>query len=120
LVRQEITLAQQPNDAVWTPGDLLERLERRHTFFVLDVRNRDEFERIVTGGLRASPVGTVLIEESVLGWKELGGKDEMLDSVVAYIERDLADQLPCDLPILAVCAKGDTSEFVAQGLAHLG
>ena len=32
--------------------------------------NRDEFERIVTGGLRASPVGTVLIEESVLGWKE--------------------------------------------------
>src|SRR6202163_1587488 len=32
--------------------------------------NRDEFERIVTGGLRASPVGSVLIEESVLGWKE--------------------------------------------------
>src|SRR6266404_2113913 len=32
--------------------------------------NRDEFERIVKGGLRASPVGSVLIEESVLGWKE--------------------------------------------------
>jgi carbamoyl-phosphate synthase large subunit len=32
--------------------------------------NRDEFERIVQGGLRSSPVGTVLIEESVLGWKE--------------------------------------------------
>ncbi len=32
--------------------------------------NRDEFEVIVRGGLRASPVGTVLIEESVLGWKE--------------------------------------------------
>ncbi len=32
--------------------------------------NRGEFERIVQGGLRASPVGTVLIEESVLGWKE--------------------------------------------------
>src|SRR5437773_6358478 len=32
--------------------------------------NRDEFETIVKGGLRASPVGTVLIEESVLGWKE--------------------------------------------------
>jgi carbamoyl-phosphate synthase large subunit len=32
--------------------------------------NRDEFEQIVVGGLRASPVGQVLIEESVLGWKE--------------------------------------------------
>ncbi|WP_114394678.1 carbamoyl-phosphate synthase large subunit [Oleisolibacter albus] len=32
--------------------------------------NRIEFEDIVKGGLRASPVGEVLIEESVLGWKE--------------------------------------------------
>src|SRR5512134_447335 len=32
--------------------------------------NRDEFQEIVAGGLRASPVGQVLIEESVLGWKE--------------------------------------------------
>jgi carbamoyl-phosphate synthase large subunit len=32
--------------------------------------NRDEFERIVAGGLDASPTTEVLIEESVLGWKE--------------------------------------------------
>ncbi|MDP6709225.1 MAG: carbamoyl phosphate synthase large subunit, partial [Alphaproteobacteria bacterium] len=32
--------------------------------------NRDEFQRIVSGGLDASPVTEVLIEESVLGWKE--------------------------------------------------
>ena len=32
--------------------------------------NRAQFEDIVRGGLRASPVGEVLIEESVLGWKE--------------------------------------------------
>jgi carbamoyl-phosphate synthase large subunit len=32
--------------------------------------NRVQFEDIVRGGLRASPVGEVLIEESVLGWKE--------------------------------------------------
>ena len=32
--------------------------------------NRDEFEEIVLGGLRASPVSEVLIEQSVLGWKE--------------------------------------------------
>ncbi|HUZ73668.1 MAG TPA: carbamoyl-phosphate synthase large subunit [Stellaceae bacterium] len=32
--------------------------------------NREEFEEIVRGGLRASPAHEVLIEESVLGWKE--------------------------------------------------
>ena len=32
--------------------------------------NAQEFEDIVHGGLRASPVGEVLVEESVLGWKE--------------------------------------------------
>ncbi len=32
--------------------------------------NRDEFIQITAGGLKLSPVGTVLVEESVLGWKE--------------------------------------------------
>ena len=32
--------------------------------------NRDEFTKIVLGGLDASPTTEVLIEESVLGWKE--------------------------------------------------
>ncbi len=32
--------------------------------------NNAEFEEIVRGGLRASPIHEVLIEESVLGWKE--------------------------------------------------
>ena len=32
--------------------------------------NREEFERIASGGLEASPTNEVLVEESVLGWKE--------------------------------------------------
>jgi carbamoyl-phosphate synthase large subunit len=32
--------------------------------------NREEFEQIITSGLDASPIGEVLIDESVLGWKE--------------------------------------------------
>jgi len=32
--------------------------------------NREEYERIVASGLAASPVHSVLVEESVLGWKE--------------------------------------------------
>jgi glyoxylase-like metal-dependent hydrolase (beta-lactamase superfamily II)/rhodanese-related sulfurtransferase len=104
------------NNEVWTSGDLLERLERRGKFFVLDVRNRDEFERFRLEGRSPLPAVNIPYFEML----ELGGKDEMLDSVVAYVERDLADQLPSDLPILTVCAKGDTSEFVAQALRRLG
>ncbi len=32
--------------------------------------NRDEFESICRAGLKASPTSTILVEESVLGWKE--------------------------------------------------
>ena len=34
-------------------------------------RTEDEFERIVHGGLAASPIHQVLVERSLLGWKEL-------------------------------------------------
>ncbi len=103
-------------ETVWTAGDLLERLEHRERFFVLDVRNHDEFERFRLEGRGPLPAVNVPYFEML----ERGGKDEMVDSVVACVERDLADQLPRDLPILAVCAKGGTSEFVAQGLRRLG
>jgi carbamoyl-phosphate synthase large subunit len=33
-------------------------------------RTHEDFERIVAGGLAASPIGQVLIDESVLGWGE--------------------------------------------------
>ena len=47
------------NNEVWGAEDLLERLERRHKFFVLDVRNRDEFERFRLEG--PGPVSAVNI-----------------------------------------------------------
>jgi carbamoyl-phosphate synthase large subunit len=33
-------------------------------------RNRNEYEAVVAGGIAASPIGQVLVEESVLGWGE--------------------------------------------------
>jgi carbamoyl-phosphate synthase large subunit len=33
-------------------------------------RTREQYERIVAGGIAASPIGQVLVEESVLGWGE--------------------------------------------------
>src|SRR2546426_1127402 len=45
--------------------------------------NPEEFENIVRGGLAASPIGEVLIEESILGWKEFE----------LEVMRDLADNV---------------------------
>jgi len=109
-------MKEAPDEGVWTAGHLLERLERRDRFFVLDVRNRDEFERFQLEGRSQVPAVNVPYFEML----ELGGKDEMVDSIAAYLERDLTDRLPADLPILAVCARGDTSEFVRQALRRLG
>jgi glyoxylase-like metal-dependent hydrolase (beta-lactamase superfamily II)/rhodanese-related sulfurtransferase len=116
MVVMESGVAERLREEVWTAGDLLERLEGRDKFFVLDVRNRDEFQRFRLEGRTPVPAVNIPYFEML----ELGGKDEMLDSVVAYLERDAAEQLPSDLPILAVCAKGDTSEYVARGLRRLG
>jgi glyoxylase-like metal-dependent hydrolase (beta-lactamase superfamily II)/rhodanese-related sulfurtransferase len=109
-------VAERQNDGAWSAAALLDRLERRDPFFVVDVRNRDEFERFQLEGRDPVPAVNIPYFEML----ELGGKDEMLDSVVAYVERELAAQLPSDRLVLAVCAKGDTSEFVAQGLRRLG
>ncbi|HET6370920.1 MAG TPA: carbamoyl-phosphate synthase large subunit, partial [Nitrospiria bacterium] len=52
--------------------------------------NREEFERLVEAGLSASPIHQVLIEESILGWKEFelevmrDGKDNVV--IVCSIE----------------------------------
>src|SRR4051812_4529102 len=52
--------------------------------------NRDEYEQICRAGLKASPTSTILVEESVLGWKEIelevarDGKDNVI--VVCSIE----------------------------------
>ena len=105
-----------PTATVWTCSDLLERLERGDSFFVVDVRNRDEFERFCLEGRHSLPAINIPYFEML----ELGGKDEMLDSVVAYVEHELKNQLPRDVPVLAVCAKGGTSEVVMQGLRQLG
>ncbi|HET9178465.1 MAG TPA: MBL fold metallo-hydrolase [Terriglobia bacterium] len=103
-------------EPVWTTEDLLSSLERREKFFVLDVRNRDEFERFRLEGREPLPALNVPYFEML----ELGGQDEMVDSVVACVEQHFGGQIPRDLPVLSVCAKGDTSEFVRQGLERLG
>jgi rhodanese-related sulfurtransferase len=77
------------NETIWTTRDLLERLERCEKFFVLDVRNRNEFGRFRIEGREPLPAVNVPYFEML----ELGGKDEMVGSVAAYVERHMASQL---------------------------
>jgi len=102
-------------ETIWTTGDLLERIQQRERFFVFDVRNREEFERSQIEGLE--PLASINVPYFEM--LEEGGKDEMVDSIVAYAERDLAAVLPKETPILTVCAKGETAQYVAEGLSHL-
>jgi len=102
-------------EIAWTAGELLNQLRRRQKLFVLDVRNRDEFEKFPLEGPGVSAINFPYFE-----MLESGGKDDMVDSIVACAQQDLANKLPRDLPVLAVCAKGGTSEFVMQGLQRLG
>jgi glyoxylase-like metal-dependent hydrolase (beta-lactamase superfamily II)/rhodanese-related sulfurtransferase len=101
---------------IWTTENLLSRLEKEEKFFVVDVRNRDEFDRFRLEGRTQLPTLNIPYFEML----ELGGKEEMVDSIVASVEQGLKEQIPKDLPILAVCAKGDTSVYVMQGLRRLG
>jgi glyoxylase-like metal-dependent hydrolase (beta-lactamase superfamily II)/rhodanese-related sulfurtransferase len=101
---------------VWTAGDLLERLQQRAKLFVFDVRNRGEFDRFRLEGRVTLPTLNIPYFELL----ELGGKDDMVESIAAAVEQDFAQQLPKDVPILSICAKGETAKFVTQGLQRLG
>ncbi|MGH2570709.1 MAG: MBL fold metallo-hydrolase [bacterium] len=105
-----------PRPAQWTATDLNERLERGADFFLLDVRNRDEFEAGRIEGRRELPARNVPYFEML----ESGGGPDLVDSVMHYVRAELAADLRRDRPILAVCAKGDTSQHVALALARLG
>lgn len=91
-------------------------VERREKLFLLDVRNRDEFAKVPLQ--RREPL--LATNAPYFELLELGGQKEMVDSVVACVEQHLAGQIPRDLLVLGVCARGDTSEYVAQGLHRLG
>lgn len=100
----------------WTVREQKEHLDRRANVFILDVRNRDEFSAWKIEG-RQTPL---MLNIPYFEMLEQGGKDDFIESIIAYTRRELVGQLPKDQPIVAVCAKGDTSAYVADGLRQLG
>lgn len=100
-----------------SPQTVWQRLLRNEPMFILDVRNRDEFERWRVEGPRPVPTLNVPYFELL----DLEGEEEdVAEAVMRGAQAQLAAQLPGDQPILAVCAEGNTSGYVAEGLRRLG
>lgn len=100
----------------WQPEQLLGHLEREDDLFIFDVRNEDEYEGWKIEGKKKIPMVNVPYYEML----EVDEHDDVVDTFVDFLERGWSEKLPKDMPILAVCAKGDTSEFVAEAMRRLG
>lgn len=102
---------------VWSSAELLRHLNEGSPFAILDVRNRNEFDAWQIDGKR--PIQTINIPYYDL--LDLEEEDEEIAAAVARaVPERLKDALPRNEPILTVCAKGDTSAHVAEGLRRLG
>jgi glyoxylase-like metal-dependent hydrolase (beta-lactamase superfamily II)/rhodanese-related sulfurtransferase len=101
---------------VWTPADLHRHLAEGRRFSILDVRNRDEFDAWRIEGKSAIETTNIPYFELL----DLEDDDEEIAAAVARaVPERLRDKLPRSGPILVVCAKGDTSTHVAEGLRRL-
>ena len=108
-------MADQSAAKEWGVETLQERLEAGDEFFIFDVRNEDEYESWQIEGRRQLPTVNVPYYEML----EVDEFDDVVDSFKAFLEQRWAEKLPRDKEILAVCAKGDTSEFVAEAMRRL-
>jgi glyoxylase-like metal-dependent hydrolase (beta-lactamase superfamily II) len=101
---------------VWTTEYLLEQLEKRREFFLLDVRGRDAFDRFHIEG--RDPLPTLNFSYSEL--LQPGSKADRTESLIAGIRQSIAGQLPKETQILTVCAKGESAGYVSEALRRMG
>lgn len=103
-------------ETAWSAGELYRRLEGEDPFFVLDVRAEDDYEAWKIEGRGRVPTLNVPYYEML----DAGEHDDVTDTFEQFLSQGTADELPREKPILAVCAKGDTADHVAQALRRLG
>ena len=100
----------------WSTADLDSKIIENARFFVFDVRNRDEHDALKIEGRTDLATANVPYFEML----ETATHDDIVDTFEEYLSTEWAEKLPRDMPILTVCAKGETSEYVAQALRRLG
>jgi glyoxylase-like metal-dependent hydrolase (beta-lactamase superfamily II) len=103
--------------SVWSPEELLHHLDKGSRFAILDVRNLDEFDAWKIEG--RAPIPTLNIPYfDLLDLNE--ADDDIAAAVARAVPNRLQDSLPRSGTVLVVCARGDTSTHVAEGLRRLG
>ena len=95
---------------------LRERLRRGDPTFLLDVRAAKEFAAWKLEG--PSPVETLNIPYTKILAE--ADEDDIAGAAAAYLGKHHTEALPKNRLVVAVCAKGETSAFVADGLRSLG
>lgn len=106
-----------PKISAWSPAELHHHLNEDNPLTVLDLRNREEFDAWQIEG----KVPFTTINLPYFDWLDLGEENEEIAATVARkLPDQLKENLPRSEPILAICAKGNTSAHVAEGLRRLG
>ena len=99
-----------------TVAGLRERLARGEPTFLLDVRASKEFAAWKIEG--AQPVAMLNVPYTrILADAD---EDNLAAAAAEYLGKNVTDKIPRGPLVVAVCAKGETSAFVAEGLRALG
>jgi len=99
-----------------TVAGLRERLARGEPTFLLDVRASKEFAAWKIEGTR--PIAALNVPYTrILAEAD---EDNIAAAAAEYLGKNFADKIPREPLVVAVCAKGGTSAFVAEGLRALG
>ncbi len=99
----------------WSPAKLYGLLQGGEPPFVLDVRAGDEFEAWQIEGRGDLQTVNIPYYEML----EVAEHADLVDTFQEFLSRGPAESFPKDAPVLVACAKGDTSEFVAEALRRL-
>ncbi len=99
-----------------TVRDLRERLTRGEPTFLLDVRATKEFAASKIEGPR--PIATLNVPYTRI--LSEADEDDIPAAAARYLGANFGDKIPREPLVVAVCAKGGTSAYVAEGLRSLG
>lgn len=99
-----------------TVAELKTLLDSKQDLFIVDVRNRDEFQRMKVEGKKPIPTVNVPYFDVL----ETGDSDDIAQIFADYAQDNWKDLLPRVGTILVVCAKGGTSDLAAEGLRRIG
>ncbi len=97
----------------WSAAELSQHISEP-SLAILDVRNASDFARA-----SIDTAGTI-INIPAPEIRELGADDDLVASVKKCAEKGRFSDFSPDLPLVVVCARGKTSQQVAQGLRDCG